>query len=168
MTMGISKPNILTNRAATKTTMRWFVLLIVMASASVYAGRPRVPQPRTPDEVHQNDQDLIDKIEDLARRTALGPQDLTISFGEINIDRHYHRVDTQNQDPTDNLSSINGGKVGDMIVLQTLDSSRDVTVKDLSGNLDLAGDFVMNDTADKIMLIRVSVTSWHEVSRSAN
>jgi len=49
--------------------MKWFAFLFVFfASLSMaLAGRPRVPVPNTPDLVHQNDQDLIDKIENLSR-----------------------------------------------------------------------------------------------------
>jgi len=147
--------------------MRWLALAVFLICGVAYAGRPRIPQPKTPDEVHQNDQDLIDKIEDLKRRTASDPEDLVISSGEIRIKRHFHRVDTEGGAATDDLDTISGGSVGDTIVLQTLVDSRDVTVKD-SATLNLAGDFTLGDTKDKIMLIKISTTTWDEISRSDN
>lgn len=147
--------------------MRWILFLILFVSIA-WGGRPRIPQPKTPDEVHQNDQDLIDKIENLSSRTIGTPGDLIIASGIINVTRHFHSIDTESASATDNLDTINGGSIGDTVVLQAENSARTVVVKDGAGNLDLAGDFSMDNVSDKIILIRVSISTWNEISRSGN
>lgn len=98
----------------------------------------------------------------------LGDQtELTISGGAITATKSYHTVDTEADAATDNLDTINGGSTGDILILQTAVNTRDVTLKDGTGNLALAGDFVLDVITDKIMLIFVT-TGWHEIARSSN
>jgi hypothetical protein len=46
-------------------------------------------------------------------------------------------IDTEAAAAADDLDTINGGSDGDIVVIQIADSNRDITVKHLSGNLDL-------------------------------
>jgi len=147
--------------------MKSFLLLLFIAS-TVWAGRPRVPVPDTPDLVHQNDQDLIDQIDNLARRTNSPPTDLTIVGGTVTINSHFHVVDTESSASTDDLDTIDGGKPGDTIILQAKDNARTVVIKDSTGNLNTVGDFSLDSSSDTITLIRASTTTWHEVARSNN
>lgn len=93
--------------------------------------------------------------------------DLTINAGVITATGSAHRVDTQGGAATDDLDTINGGSDGDILILQTVSSARDVTVKDATGNLRLAGDFVMTNVNDRLML-RLSGSNWVELCRSDN
>ena len=94
---------------------------------------------------------------------------LTIVAGEITVTDSVHRVDTEASAGTDDLVTINGGSDGQILLLRSVTSSRDVTVKDSGGNLKLAGDFTLNRDHDLITLRYSSdLTAWVEVSRSDN
>ena len=103
---------------------------------------------------------------------TLGTADeLTISGGVITVTKSYHNIDTQGEAVSDELDTINGGVDGMILVLRSVASARDVTLKDGTGNLILAGDFILSNNRDKIMLIwddSVGGGEWHEISRSNN
>ena len=92
--------------------------------------------------------------------------ELTISSGAITVTGNYHIVDTEADAASDDLDTINGGSDGDLLMLQTADNTRDVTVKDLTGNINLAEDVVLLNKASKLLLIYNGATSqWNEVVR---
>ena len=95
--------------------------------------------------------------------------DITIATGAITPTTSYVRLDTQASAATDDLDTINGGVIGDIVILETRISSRDVVVKDGTGNLGLAGgaDFTLVNKSSTITLI-YDGTSWLEMSRSSN
>lgn len=98
------------------------------------------------------------------------PSELTIASGVITVGRHsFYRVDTESDGATDDLDTINGGRVGQIVVFSSVTAARDVTFKDMTGNLQLAGDFTLSVVADRIVLIYDShLTQWYELSRSDN
>ena len=95
--------------------------------------------------------------------------ELTISGGAVTATSSYHTIDTQDDDATDDLTTINGGAAGDILIVTPNNSDRDVTFKDATGNLRLAGsaDFAPGDNTDTLMLV-YSGTYWVEISRSNN
>jgi hypothetical protein len=93
---------------------------------------------------------------------------LTISGGEITITESFHRIDTEGGAATDNLDTINGGSTGDLLILASIVNARDPTLKDATGNLNLAGDFTLSTIADTITLIKFPNGWWYEISRSDN
>jgi hypothetical protein len=95
------------------------------------------------------------------------PTELTIASGAVTVTRSFHDIDTEGDAATDDLDTINGGSAGDILTLKTVTGSRDVTVKDATGNLRLAGDFTLTSPNDTITLIKYS-TVWIETSRSDN
>lgn len=98
---------------------------------------------------------------------------LTIATGAVTAPRRTGaviKIDTEAAAASDDLDTINvldGGQIGHTIVLQPTTATRVVTVKDNTGNLRLAGDFVMNSAVDTITLIW-SGSNWDEISRSDN
>lgn len=97
-----------------------------------------------------------------------GPE-LTIATGVIAVTKRYHDVDTEADAATDDLATINGGIDGMELVLRANDAARTVVVKDATGNLQLAGDFSLDNTQDTIKLIFDStLNAWLELSRSGN
>lgn len=92
---------------------------------------------------------------------------LTIASDTITATKSYHLVDTEAAAATDNLSTINGGSTGDILVLRSANSARDVTLKDGTGNLALAGDFTLDNVQDTITLMSTG-TTWLELCRSNN
>jgi hypothetical protein len=79
----------------------------------------------------------------------------------------YQLVDTEASAASDDLDTINGGQEGQVAYFSTTSSSRDVTFKDATGNLNLAGDFVCDNNQDTITLIKRG-SNWWEVARSNN
>ena len=110
-----------------------------------------------------SDRVTIDKFLNLGPAT-----ELTIASGSITVTGSYHRVDTQDDDATDDLSLINGGTEGDVLILRAADDARTVVLKDSTNNLQLAGgDFSLTHRQDSIMLM-FWASNWNEISRSNN
>jgi prepilin-type processing-associated H-X9-DG protein len=95
------------------------------------------------------------------------PSTLTIATGVVTATKSFHLVDTQGAAATDDLDTINGGTAGNLLIVQSVASTRDVTLKDGTGNLALAGDCVLDTLQDSITLIYRG-SSWYEVCRSNN
>lgn len=78
-------------------------------------------------------------------------------------------IDTEAVAATDDLDTISGGINGMTRILRSSVNSRDVTVKDGTGNLALAGDFTLSHREDTITLrYSASLSLWVELSRSDN
>lgn len=91
----------------------------------------------------------------------------TIASGAITVFSEYHNVDTEGAAATDDLDTINGGSDGDIVVLFAANNSRDVVVKDATGNMRLAGDCTLTHQDDSITLQK-RVSTWYELARSDN
>ena len=97
------------------------------------------------------------------------PTELTIASGAITVTGSYHIVDTESDASTDDLATISGGVDGRVLVLRAASSSRDVVVKDGSGNVQCAGDMTLDNVQDTITLIYDATwTAWLEIARSSN
>lgn len=94
----------------------------------------------------------------------------TIASDAVTLASGYIRelvVDTEAAAATDNLSTISGGVVGQIIVIRTLNSSHDVTLKNGTGNLILGADFTLltgNDTAT----LQWGGTFWRKIATATN
>ena len=93
--------------------------------------------------------------------------ELTIANGAVTITSSVHTIDTESDAAVDDLDNINGGVDGTILILCTAANSRDVTFKDGTGNLELAGDFTASIRSDIITLTKHG-SVWREVSRSDN
>ena len=91
----------------------------------------------------------------------------TISSGAINYTSGFIIIDTEGLAPTDTLDTINGGIEGDFLLIRTASGGRVPTIEDGTGNIQLAGDFVMTSPFDMLLLVHNGST-WAEVSRSDN
>ena len=91
----------------------------------------------------------------------------TISADAITATSSFMRLDTEGAAPTDNLTTINGGNEGDIIILQTSTSTRDVTIKAGIGNIRLPADWPLLATEYTAMLIKVG-SGWLGLSMSQN
>ena len=106
----------------------------------------------------------------LEDKLVLDSTELTISTGSITVSKSRHTVDTEGDASTDDLTSIGGGVDGQMLVLTSADSGRDVVVKS-SGNIATPGltDFTLGNVNDSIMLMYVAAQSkWITISSSNN
>jgi hypothetical protein len=92
---------------------------------------------------------------------------LTISNGAITVTQTYHSVDTEGGAPTDDLDTINGGDVGDILILRGVSGARKVTVRHGVGNIYTCdGQDVTIDTGNLsiMMLLKMSATQWVSMS----
>ena len=92
--------------------------------------------------------------------------ELTISGGAITVTKMFHRVDTDSDDPSDELDTINGGGIPDLIILRPENDARTIVIKHNTGNIWLQGktDITLDDLEDAIMLAYDSTTSkWFDV-----
>lgn len=95
----------------------------------------------------------------------------TIASGAIDapsIRYNLLTVDTEASAATDDIDTINGSILGQVITLKAADSSRTVVVKDNTGNINLNGDFSLTNINDTITLIYRDPGQWSELSRSDN
>jgi len=98
---------------------------------------------------------------------AGGANEVTIASSAVTIDRLWHKVDTESDAASDDLWYVWGGAIGQFLILQAVDSARTVVCKDGTGNLQLAGDFDLDNTRDRLMLMHDG-SNWIELSRSNN
>jgi len=94
-------------------------------------------------------------------------RELTIAAGVVTAYLEWHTIDTEADAATDDLNTINGGTDGGVVTFRASSGARDVVFKDSTGNLQLAGDFTLNNTQDTITL-RYMGGTWYELSRSDN
>jgi hypothetical protein len=73
--------------------------------------------------------DMSDSLVDNVGTLNLSdPTELTISGGEITVTQSYHTVDTEADDPIDDLDTINGGSIGDTLTLAGANDAREVRI----------------------------------------
>jgi len=97
-----------------------------------------------------------------------GLSTLTISSGAVTISSStgFYSIAAETG-ASDDLTTINGGSDGDIIVLCP-DTGDTISVLE-TGNLQLSGTFTMDDPADKITLIYHSaISKWCEITSSGN
>jgi hypothetical protein len=92
---------------------------------------------------------------------------LTIAAGVVTVTHSLHAIDTEAAGATDDLDTINGGATGQLLIVRAANSSRDVVLKDGTGNLVLASDCTLAHVNDRITLIH-NGTAWCELGRSIN
>lgn len=96
---------------------------------------------------------------------------LTVAAGVITVPgntlERIISVDTEGAAATDELDTINGGRYGQVYIIQgpTSTGTRDVTLKNGTGNLLLENDFRINTTASWIALIK-NGNNWIEQGRT--
>ncbi len=111
----------------------------------------------------------IGTFRDIKSRSVITPMtgELTIASDAITVTGSYHRVDTQSDAASDDLSTINGGVDGMRLVLRAENTARTVVVKDGVGNIQCVGDMSLDNTQDTIELIYDgTLTAWLEICRS--
>jgi hypothetical protein len=89
--------------------------------------------------------------------------------GAVTITQRNHVIETNGGAGSSDLKTINGGLAGRTILLRSANSSRNVVLKDaaMGGNLQLEGDFSLNNTQDTITLY-YDGTNWLEKARRDN
>lgn len=93
---------------------------------------------------------------------------LSISAGVATVSQLFHTIDTENNDPSDDLDTLNGGTEGMFVVFRLENGSRTVTLKHGTGNIIIPGglDFTMEDANDIVLLIFTN-SNWRVLSSSS-
>ena len=94
------------------------------------------------------------------------PTTLTVIASTITVTKSFHKVDSLVSGTTQ-LTTINGGQQGDLLVLMAADASKTISLRDNTVNLRLAGNFNLNSAVDTITLL-FDGTVWVELCRSNN
>lgn len=102
-----------------------------------------------------------------AKLTLAAGATLTIATGVVTATHSRHAVDTEAEAGSDDLDTISGGAAGQILIVSAANSSRDVVLKDATGNLKLASDCTLAHVNDKIVLISDG-TNFCELCRSIN
>ena len=94
-------------------------------------------------------------------------KDLTISSGVITITHSLHVIDTESSASSDNLDTINNGQEGQLLILKTKASSRDITIRHDEVNIltNWEGDILLN-TVDDIAMLFYFNSSWYQILKS--
>lgn len=93
----------------------------------------------------------------------------TIASGVITPLSSFVVVDTEAAAATDDLTTINGGVAGKIMILTSDSSSRDVVIKNGTGNIDCGADITLTGNRDTIMFIYKSgVGKWERLSFGDN
>jgi len=99
---------------------------------------------------------------------VFGPAtELTIAAGIITITGSYHSVDNESDAAADDVDTINGGQINQVLILRSANDARSQTYKDGTGNLRLAGDFTADDT-DDIFMVFFDGANWLQMIASNN
>ena len=94
---------------------------------------------------------------------VLFPSDgtLTIATGVITVTGADHLVDTEGAASTDDLVTINGGSDGQILILSTVDSARDVVIKTTGNIATGGGDIALGANTTKIVMqYNAALTKW--------
>ena len=98
--------------------------------------------------------------------------ELTISSGSVAVTQMWHTIDTEGDASTDDLTNATGGATGELLYLESVNSTHDVTIKDSSGGAGAFrtnGDFTLSQTLDTFTCMNYAVADeWLEISRSTN
>ena len=84
----------------------------------------------------------------------------------ITVSKSHHRVAGYDGNPSE-IQTIAGGVEGDILVLQSLATDVDITLKDSVDNMEMFGDSILSHRQDTIMFIYAG-GGWMELSRSNN
>ena len=93
------------------------------------------------------------------------PTELTISSGVVTATQSYHQIDTEGDAATDDLDTINGGSAGRMLFLGPQNGTRDVVLKDGTGNIFTqdGADITLSLFGQRVLLLH-NGTNWYVVS----
>lgn len=94
--------------------------------------------------------------------------ELTISTGVVTVTQTPHKIDTESDDATDDLVTINGGTEGKIIIIEPADDARTVVVKNASGNIrNSSGADVSLDAYGQSWMGRHDGSNWIQIGGKA-
>jgi hypothetical protein len=110
-------------------------------------------------------------LDDLTINNKLNTQSnaATISSGAITYSGAYMVVDTEGAASSDTLDTISGGSVGDIVIISTANSARDIIIPHNSGNiLSRTGTSTTLSDANDRVAYEFDGSKWQSLFRSVN
>lgn len=96
------------------------------------------------------------------------PSEITISGDAISVTGNnyfrFHTIDTESDAATDDLDTISGGNAGELLLIKPENGSHTVVCKD-GASLVLGRDFTMDNIADAILFICISLGVWYPLTK---
>lgn len=111
--------------------------------------------------------DVRDNLNFLKTNIALeAAVELTISGDAVAKTKAFHSIDTESDDPEDDLDTITGGAEGEILFLRAEDAARTVILKDGAGanKLDLRGNDIYLTDINQFVILMHNGTEWVLVS----
>ena len=126
------------------------------------------PFPLSASEFNQRLTELQNQIDgtnalDILQLTA--GTELTISSGAVTVTQSVHTIDTESDAASDDLTDINGGSIGDVLIISAQNTARTVVVKHNTSKIALAdgADVSLDETWKSVMLYKIGASLWIEV-----
>jgi len=117
------------------------------------------------------DNSIFDNVT-INNKLNLQPNTATISGGAVTFAGSYMVIDTEGGAATDDLTTINGGSDGDLVLITLNNSSRNVVIKHNVGNIFITEeeDILLDLQTDSVLLRYdgINANAWYVVSRSIN
>ena len=105
---------------------------------------------------------------DISKRIMVNESsELTISSGVITITGSFHTVDTEGDSSSDDLTTINGGREGQLLIIKAAHTARTVVLKNASANIVCGSDFSLDSIYDMAVLMFIS-SKWLSISLQNN
>jgi hypothetical protein len=92
---------------------------------------------------------------------------LTIATGAVTATQGYHAIDTESAASSDDLDTISGGVVGDILIIKAANGAHTVVVKNGTGNIVCPSDRSLDNANDLWMGI-YDGTNWLELAFVSN
>lgn len=107
-------------------------------------------------------------LSNLAKLNIKGQAGLTIESDAITVTQTYHAIDTEGGAANDDLSTINGGAVNDILIIRPADSSRKITIRPQVGNIYSTDNapIPLYSSASLLTLVKFGGNSWAVVGGS--
>lgn len=99
-----------------------------------------------------------------ALRFSAGTE-LTISSGAVTRTQAVHTIDTESDAASDDLTDINGGSIGDILIISANNTARTVVVKHNVSKIALAdgADISLDETWKTVTLYKIGASLWIEL-----
>lgn len=109
-------------------------------------------------------------LEGLLKWLQLTGNSKTIASGAVTTTTSLLVVDTEGGASTDDLDTIDGGATNTLLLVRTYSSTRDVVIRNKTGNIRLSGgtNMTLGSRFDSLLLLKHASGDWIEVSRSIN
>lgn len=106
-------------------------------------------------------------IDDVGQLSFGAPVELTIASATVTATQVFHTIDTESDAVSDDLTTINGGAAGDLLVIKAENDARSVVLKHATGNIltSTNADITIN-TDDIFVLLMYDGTNWREIAET--